>query len=91
MTFGKFDLRIECPPPYERLLWNNKQADTLLPHSINDFNWEYAFSSISIDQKVEMFNKIILNIFGYYYSSKTIIFNDKDPPLWLMDRIITLI
>lgn len=54
ITFEKFDQRIKCPPTYQSLFWNCKKAQTvLLRIAINDFNWEYAFSSIYIHQKVE--------------------------------------
>ena len=89
--FAKFDLLIKYSSPYERLVWNYKQADTLfIQRTVNEFDWENAFSNIDINKKVEILKEIILNIFCNYCTSKNIFCNDNDPP-WLLDRIKTLI
>ena len=91
LTFAKFDLRIEYPPPYERLVWNYNEAETSLIHrAIKEFDWEKAFAGLDIDKKVELFNETILNIFSNYCPNKVITCNDKDPP-WLTVEIKTLI
>ena len=51
-TLVKFDLSIEYSPPYKRLMWNYKQANSLfIQCAINEFNWENVFSNIDIDKK----------------------------------------
>ena len=49
------------------------------------------FLAFTFTKKLKMLDKIILNIIRNYHSSKTIICNVKDPQLWLMDTIKTLI
>ena len=52
MTFVKFDLNVKCLPSYERLVWNYKQANTLfIQNTINESNWENAFSNIKTNKK----------------------------------------
>ena len=82
ITFAKLDLRIEYLPPYKRLIWNYKQADTLLTSVTGKM---HSLTLILI-KKVEIFNKIILNMISNYCASKTIICNDKNPP-WLTGTI----
>ena len=49
IAFAKFDHRIEYRSPYERLVWNYSQADTILIQcAINECNWENEFSDIDM-------------------------------------------
>ena len=44
----------------------------------------------SVDGKVDIFNRTILNILSNFIPHETIVFDDKDPP-WFNNRIKTLI
>lgn len=57
---------------------------------LTNFNWEGAFSSTDINQKVENFSKTILNILNNFIPHETIVFDDKDPP-WMTNEIKDLI
>lgn len=57
---------------------------------LTNFNWEGAFSSTDINQKVENFSKTILNILNNFIPHETILCDDKDPP-WMTNEIKDLI
>lgn len=57
---------------------------------LTNFNWEGAFSSTDINQKVENFSKTILNILNNFIPHETIVCDDKDPP-WMTNEIKDLI
>ena len=50
--------------------------------------WEKSFSNVSLNEKVVIFNKTILNTLSNNITPKTIKIDDKDPP-WLYSRIET--
>ena len=91
ITFAKFDLFIEYPPPYSRLVWNYSKADApLIQQSASNFDWLQKLSNVDIDEQVNIFNETLLNIFSNFCPHKTITCNDKDPP-WLTDDIKRII
>ena len=57
---------------------------------IKEFNWERAFSNTSVNEKVDIFNRNILNIVSNFIPHEIIACNEKDPP-WFNNRIKTLI
>ena len=79
------------PPLYLREIWHYREANTgLIRGAIKEFNWERTFSNTSVNEKVKIFNRTILNILSNFISHEIIVFDDKDPP-WLKNRIKTLI
>ena len=49
-----------------------------------------AFSNTSVDEKVAIFKKTILNIFQNFIPHETLLVDDKDPP-WITSKINKLI
>ena len=48
-----------------------REANTgLIRHAIKEFNWERAFSNTSVNEKVDIFNKTILNILSNFISNE---------------------
>ena len=91
IVFAKFNLHIVYLPPYLREIWYYREANTrLIRHAIKEFNWERGFSNTNINENVDIFNRIILNILSNFIPHETTVYNDKDPP-WLNNRIKTLI
>ena len=43
-------------------------------------------SNTSINEKVDIFNRTILNVLSNFIPHETIVYNDKDPP-WFNNRI----
>ena len=91
IAFAKFNLHIVYPPPYLREIWHYREANArLIRRAIKEFNWQRAFSNTNVNQKVDIFNRTILNILSNFIPHETIVCNEKDPP-WFNDRIKTLI
>ena len=74
-------MKIEYPPPYERLVYNYENADSqAINKAIEDFNWEKSFRNADIDGQVRLFNKTVINISKTYNLNKYVTFNGKDLP-----------
>ena len=81
IAFAKLNLHIGYPPPYLREIWRYREANTeLTRRSIKEFDWERAFSNTSVNEKVDIFNRIALNIFSNLFPHEIIVCDDKDPP-----------
>ena len=73
IVFAKFNSHIVYPPPYLCEIW-------LIRRAVKEFNWERAFSNTSVNEKVDIFNRTILNILSNLIPHEIIVSNDKDPP-----------
>ena len=79
----KFNLNISYPPPYQRLIWYYKKADSeKIRKALDSVNWERLFNKKNIDPQVAVFNETILNVFRNYVPNKYIAIDDKDP-VWM--------
>ena len=57
IIFGKFDLRVFYPPPFERNVWHYKQANIdLIRQPINNFDRNRALSNTGPNKEVSIFN-----------------------------------
>ena len=91
LVYAKFNLQIYYPPQYYREVWHYKDADTeLIRRAIDGFNWQKAFSNKNVNEKVDTFNKTILNILSNFIPHETITCDDRDPP-WFNKKIKSLI
>ena len=72
-------LKLEYSLPYERLLWNYKNADSqAINKAIKDFYWKKSFCNKNIDEQGHLFNETFVNVFHNYSPNKYATFNDKD-------------
>ena len=61
------------PAQYYREVWHYKDADIeLIRQGIDGFNWQKAFSNKNVNEKVDTFNKTILNILSNFIPHETI-------------------
>ena len=91
LIYSKLNLRIEYPPPYIRKIWHyNRSGTDSINRSIEMFDWSYLFSGKNVHEQVELFNKMLLNIFQNFISNKIVLCDGKDPP-WMNDKIKNLI
>ena len=68
---------------YSREVWNYKNANAEgIQQSISCFNWKKAFENLSINEKVDLLNATLLNIFRNYIPNKIVKCSYRDPP-WL--------
>ena len=57
---------------------------------IDLFYWKNTFEDTSVDEKVNIFNKTVLDILHNFIPHETFLVDDKDPP-WLTKTIKNLI
>ena len=87
IIFAKISAKFALPPDYEREVWDYKKANIDgIQKSISLFNWERAFNNLSVNEKVDMLNSNLLNIFCNYIPDKTVKCSYKDPP-WITKLI----
>ena len=91
IIFCHLRLKIDYPPPYERVMWSYKNANaTLISRAVHEFDWENLFFGKNIHEQLNLFNTTVMNIFKNYIPNKIITCNDKDPP-WINDEVKNLI
>ena len=54
--------------------------------AVSNFNWNRAFENLSVDEKVELLNDTLLNIFRNYIPNKKVKC-DYRQPTWMTDNI----
>ena len=87
IIYCKFNLIIEYPPPYQRLVWNNTRTNVnSIKESTYQINWSTILCNKDVLQQVNILKSITLNIFINYVSNKVITIADKDPP-WIADFV----
>ena len=75
------NLKVEHPPPYQRLAWNFKKSNNdAIKRAIELVNWNSLFSCNNAHEQVVIFNQTLMNMFSNYIPDKFITTDDKDPP-----------
>ena len=91
IIYGKFNLKVFYPPPYERNVWYYEHANVvMISKAIERFDWDNAFLGKNVNEKVSILTKTILNIMSNYIPNEIITIDDKDPP-WVNNKIKSLI
>ena len=73
IIYGKNNTWVLLPPVYIRKVWDCSKANIEnINKVISNFNWTKAFENISVDEKVELLNETLLNIYRNYISNKKI-------------------
>ena len=68
---GKIDIRVPLPPVYVREVWDYNKANVEnIKKSVSNFNWNRASENLFVDEKVELLNETLLNIFRNYIPRK---------------------
>ena len=65
-------------------------VNTKLRRAINEFNWQRSFLNTNVNEKVDIFNSTILNIFSNFILHISVLCDGKDPP-WFNKKIRALI
>ena len=87
IVHSRFNLNIYYPPPYQRLIWDYKKADsTKIRKALDTVNWERLFDKKDLNAQVIALNETILNVFRNYVPNKYITVDDKDP-VWMNEII----
>ena len=83
----EISLKVNYPPLYHRKVWLYEKANYVsINRAISIFDWNKAFSNQSVDNQVQIFNSIILNICSNYIPNKMVVCDDSQPP-WMNDHI----
>ena len=91
IIYAKFDLKIFYPPPYERMVWHFKHANSdHIKRAIDIFDWESTLNYIDANDQVSVFKSKILNIVSNFIPNETITCVDRDPP-WMNSFLKNLI
>ena len=88
IKYANFDLKIICPPPYERTVWHFKNSNS--DHIKREIDWESALNYIDANDQVSVFDSTILNIVSNFIPNEFITCDDRDPP-WMNSFIKNLI
>ena len=87
IIFGKMKFDYFRPPPFKREVWHFEKAKIdLIQRSIKNYHWERSFCGLGVDQQVEVFSNILMNIFRNFIPHETITCKAKDPP-WMNKEI----
>ena len=87
IVHSRFNLNIYYSPPYQRLIWDYKKADsTKIRKALHTVNWERLFDKKDLYAQVITLNETILNVFRNYVPNKYITADDKDP-IWMNEII----
>ena len=74
IVFAKLNLKVEYPPPQERIFWDYSRADkTSLNREINAIDWEKLFANKTMKSHVSELNDLLLNIYSNYIPNKTVL------------------
>ena len=83
IIYCKLNLKIAYPPPYQRLVWDFKRANTdSVRKAIKIVDWHFMFLNKTVHEQVSVFNNELFNILFNYMPHKYITNDGKDPP-WM--------
>ena len=72
IVFAKSNLQIYYPPSYPREFWHYKHRNTdFIKRAISDLNWDRAFLSTYINERVSIFSNNIMNILSNFIPHET--------------------
>ena len=81
ITFAKSNLKIHCPPTYEREVWHYQKTNVeQIRQAISEFPWDNRFTNIRLNEQVQLFIQTIQNIISNYIPRKIITCDDRNPP-----------
>ena len=74
--------RVQSWTWYERIFWDYSRADkALINPDINIVEWEGLFANETVGSQVCELNDLIWNIYSNHIPNKTVLWDNKNPPL----------
>ena len=87
IIYGKTNIRAPLPPVYIREVWDYSKVNIENTNkAISNFNWNNAFENLSVDEKVDLLNETLVNIYRNYIHNKKIKCDYIQLP-WMTDNI----
>ena len=92
LIFAKVNFTTFFPPAYERRIWDFSSANvnSIIRQSANSVDWDRAFNSLNIDERVKFLTECVLNVFYNFVPNKVITIRSKDT-LWMTPEIKRMI
>ena len=67
------------PPPYQRLVWDYKNANaSSIQKALNMIDWNKLFSNSNVEKQLNILNDVLFNFFSNFVRSKVIPAEGKD-------------
>ena len=83
IIYCKLNLKIAYPPPYQRLVWGFKRANTdSFRKAIKMVDWQFMFLNKTVHEQVSVFYNVLFNILSNFIPHKYMTIDDRDPP-WM--------
>ena len=87
ILYANINFRFQLHPPDFRSIWDYKNADaSSIQRAIENFNWQYIFESKTINEKVQVFSEVLMNILSNFVPYKLLKYNYKQPQ-WMNSKI----
>ena len=68
IIFCKFNLMIEYPPPYERLVWDYKHSDeNAIAKALDEADWHFLFFNKNVHEQVSILNRTLIKVFSILF------------------------
>ena len=62
ITYGKLNLNIKYPLPYQRLMWDYRKANIeSIQRPVKSVNWESLFNSKTVNKQFSIFNETTIS------------------------------
>ena len=89
LVSGELNFMLPLPPTYKRQVWHYKKANAeCIRRSISSTDWNFLFQGTFVNQKVMIFNKLLMNIFHNFIPNKIVNRSYKrSPPSLMTDNI----
>ena len=82
IIIGKINFNVPLPPPYIRevcKVWDYKNAkEENIQQSVSGIDWDFIFQRKTVNQKFNILNECLLNVFHNFISNNKVKFNYKD-------------
>jgi hypothetical protein len=79
IIFGKINLSVPPPPPYERVLWKYDLANSIeIKNCLNSINWNLLFENKNVNEMLDIFQSKFLEIANLFIPNKKVKINEKD-------------
>ena len=68
--YCKFNLRIEYPPPYERLVWDHNRANqNAIAKALDQVDWNFLFFNKIVHKQVSILTRTLMNVFQILFQT----------------------
>ena len=82
LVYGKMNISVPTPPPYERKIWDYSKAETgTIRDTLNSVDWNLRFSGLGSEDMVEVFTGTLHSILSSHISCQLRIRRSSGPSI----------